>query len=160
MDQPIYYSKVEFTEVAPWRSITIILLDLKMKELSLQAFEPYSSPDDREAVFSYMIKLTDEEMKSILPYCNALDFEPFRGRQMELDDAGFIGYRDEIRLKFRAFTDSHLPMIELPMYFYYDEAHIWPSEKLYRFLFENYFEGNQELKKWISPYGSYSLYFR
>lgn len=149
MDQPIYYSKVEFTEDAPWRSITIVLLDLKRKELSLQAFEPYSSPDDRKAVFSYTIKLTDKQVESILPYCNVLDFEPFRGREMDLDDAGFIGYRDEIRLKFRAFTDSHLPMIQLPMYFFYDEAHIWPSEKLYRFLSERFFEGKKKLRGWF-----------
>ena len=29
------------------------------------------------------------------------------------------------------------------MNYYYDEEHIWPSEKLYRYLIKKYFEGNK-----------------
>lgn len=46
-------------------------------------------------IFSKGIKLTDEQMKGLLPYCNALDFEPFRNREMSMDDPGYRGYRDE-----------------------------------------------------------------
>ena len=45
-----------------------------------------------------------------------------------MDDEGFIGYRDEIKVSFCGVTDSYIPYIELPMNYYYDEKHIWPSE--------------------------------
>lgn len=64
--------------------------------------EPYES----EIAFSYAIKLTEEQMEHLLPYCNALDFEPYRDREMKMDEEGYIGYRDEVRLFFKAITDS------------------------------------------------------
>ncbi len=114
---------------------------------------------EQEVVFSYGIKLTDEQVSKLLPYCNALDFEPFRNREMSMKDDGYVGYRDEVQMRFRAITNSHIPLIELPMNYYYDEQHIWPSEKLYRYLLTTFFENNKKTEKWITSYGGFSLFF-
>lgn len=114
---------------------------------------------EQEVVFSYSIKLTDEQYKKLLPYCKALDFEPYRNRKMSMDDEGYVGYRDEVRMYFSAVTDSPIPMLELPMCYYYDEAHIWPSEKLYRYLVKNFFDSNLALKDYNIPYGGLSLFY-
>ena len=114
---------------------------------------------EQTELFSYGIKLTDEQVCNLLPYCNALDFEPFRNREMSIKDDGYIGYRDEVQMHFRAITNSHIPLIEMPMNYYYDEQHIWPSEKLYRYLLTTFFENNKETKNWITRYGGFSLFF-
>ena len=101
-----------------------------------------------EIVFSYAVKLSEEQIRDLLPYCNVLDFEPYRDREMMIYEEGYMGYRDEEQLSFRAVTDSHIPLLELPMDYYYDEEHIWPSEKLYRYLIKTYFEGNKKLRRW------------
>lgn len=110
-------------------------------------------------IFSYGIKLTDEQIQKILPYCNALDYEAYQDKKMSMMDEGYIGYRDEVSLKFSAVTDSYIPRIELPMKYYYDEDHIWPSEKLYRYLVETFFTDKKKLKGWGPTYGGHSLFF-
>ena len=114
---------------------------------------------EQEVVFSYGMKLTDAQYEDLLPYCNALDFEPYRDREMSMDDEGYVGYRDEVRMYFSAITDLPIPMLELPMCYHYDETHIWPSEKLYRYLVENFFESNEVLKDRYIPYGGLSLFY-
>ncbi len=110
-------------------------------------------------IFSKGFKLNENQINAILPYCNALDFEPYRNRKMSMSDEGYAGYRDEVSLKFRAITDDYIPMIELPMSYYYDKEHIWPSEKLYKYLITNFFSSNKEMKGWYTEYGGYSLFF-
>ncbi len=51
-------------------------------------------------------------MRNLLPYCNALDFEPYRDKKMSMQDEGYIGYRDEINTYFTAITNSHIPKLE------------------------------------------------
>lgn len=108
-------------------------------------------------VFSYGINLSDAEMEKLLPYCNALDFEPYRDKIMQMKDEGYCGYRDEVSLYFTGITDSYLPRLELKMSYFYDEEHIWASEKLYRYLIKTFFENNKKVKDWVTPYGGYSL---
>ncbi len=91
---------------------------------------------EEDLIFEYALKLTDEQIEELLPYCNALDFEPYRGRKQSMDDPGFCGYRDEITCVFRGITDSYIPLIELPMDFIYDSKHEWPSERLYEYIVE------------------------
>ena len=125
-------------------------------------FKPQIMEDEQSEQtieFSYAIKLTDEQMKSLLPYCNALDFEPYRHKKMKMGEEGYIGYRDEVHLYFRAITDDYIPLLELPMEYYYDEEHIWPSEKLYRYLVKTFFENNKKLKGKGPTYGGLSLFF-
>ena len=202
MDEPIYFSKIEFTENIGY-SIheSTILLNLSAKELAYQTFktkfhrspviqegtteefngklyfhnsghpakwvasdktnfEPALIKDsciEKSVTFSFAIKLNEQQMKELLPLCNALDFEPFRDRKMEMDDEGIREYRDEVRLKFRGITDSHIPLLELPMTYYYDEAHIWPSEKLYRHIIKNIFSQYRQMKGHYTTYGGFSL---
>ena len=76
-----------------------------------------------------------------------------------MSDEGYIGYRDEAQMYFKAITDSYIPMIELPMNYYYDEQHIWPNEKLYRYLIKTFFENNKKTEKWVTAYGGFSLFY-
>lgn len=125
-------------------------------------FKPCVVKDEKieqKVVFSYAIQLTDQQMKKLLPYCNALDFEPYRDREMSMKDEGYIGYRDEVQLYFKAITDSYIPFLKLPMDYYYDEEHIWPSERLYRYLIKTFFEGKKQLHNWGATYGGFSLFF-
>lgn len=110
-------------------------------------------------VFSYGIKLTEEQYNELLPYCNALEFEPFRNRKMSMNDEGYIGYRDEVNVYFTGMTNSYIPIMEWSMSYYYDEQHIWPSEKLYRYLVTTYFENNKAVKGWGPSYGAFSLFY-
>ena len=125
-------------------------------------FKAQLLPDEEyteDVTFSYVIQLSNEQIAMLLPYCNALDFEPYRDKEMSMNNEGYIGYRDEVQMSFTAITNSYIPKIELPMSYYYDEAHIWPSERLYRYLFKTYFENNKDLKKWNLTYGESSLLF-
>ena len=98
-------------------------------------------------------------MGEILPLCNANDYEPFRNRQMKMGEEGYCGYRDEIHVEFRGITNSPIPLIELPMDYFYDEYHIGPSEKLYRHIIKNVFEKEKSMKGRYTPYFGLSLFF-
>lgn len=114
--------------------------------------------DVKEVVFSYTHKFSEYEIKELLLLCNALDFETYRDRKMSMDDEGYCGYRDEVSLYFKGVTDSYIPEIELPMDYFYDEEHIWPSEKLYRYVIKN-FMNDKRLKDRVVSYGGLSLFF-
>lgn len=114
--------------------------------------------EEYDVVFSYTYKFTNGEKNELLSYCNVLDYEPYRHRNMSMKDEGYLGYRDEISVYFTGVTDSYIPMMRLPMDYYYDEKHIWPSEKLYRYIMKKYMTG-KKLSKWVVPYGGLSLMF-
>ena len=114
---------------------------------------------EQEVIFLYGVKLSDEQMEELLPYCNALEFEPFRDKEMVMFGEGYLGYRDEVSLYFAGITDSYIPKMEWEMSYFYDEKHIWPSEKLYRYLVKTYFENNKKLKGYGPVYGGSSLFF-
>lgn len=135
----------------PARFIKSGKIDLKQKLV----------PDEKyiqKVVFSYGIKLSETQLQQLLPYCNALEFEPYRNRKMSMSDDGYIGYRDEINIYFTGITDSQIPKMEWNMLYYYDEAHIWPSERLYRYLVMKYFLNNKKLKGFVPCYGELSLF--
>lgn len=173
-EKPIYFSKVLFEEAGGIYRLPkrVTLLNLVEKELSLQVigikhqmpiitgtaikFLPENSLE--EVLFSWGIKLSDEQMEALLPYCNALEFESYRGRKMSMEDEGYIGYRDEIEVHFTGVTDSHIPLLKLPMNYYYNEQHIWPSERLYRYIIKTFYEGNKKLRHWAPQYGVGSLF--
>lgn len=134
-------------------------LAVRMKNFK-NDFKPEILPTDDsiyEVEFSYTYKFTEDEMKELLKYCNALEFEPYREKEMSMEDEGYIGYRDEVSLYFTGITDSYIPMMELPMNYFYDEEHIWPSERLYRYIMRTFMKG-KKVKKWIVPYGGLSLF--
>ncbi len=130
------------------------------------------SETEREIVFSKGIKLDEADMRNLLKYCNAVEFEPYRDREMSMDDEGYLGYRDEITMEFYGITNDYIPYIHLPMDYYYDEEHIWPSERLYRYICRKYYDQlstmsevnnkkNGKKKKCCGGmvgYGAYSLF--
>ena len=206
MNEPIYFSKVMFTEGFIIHSPrSVILLDLPNRELSYQLFsrkrnmpaiqgevkdefwskitgeehiDSFSSPArvtrngktdfkamllkedawEENVEFSYGIKLSQQQYEEILPYCNALEFEPYRNKKMTMHDEGYRGYRDEISVSFCGITDSYIPYLELPMSYYYDEAHTWPSEKLYRHIHRTFLDNDKKLKGKVIGYGALSLF--
>ena len=109
-------------------------------------FKPHLIRDDEyENIVThiYAVELSDEQMEEILPFCNALDFEPYRNKEA-WDDVGHNGgYRDEQEVVFRGYSNSYLPLIEIPMTAINEKR---PNEKLYRYLWKTYFEGNKKIK--------------
>ena len=121
------------------------MLSMRVGKNGFQHVQVQAKDASSKVIFSAGIELREEQMKKLLPLCNALDFEPFRNREMSMDDPGYRGYRDEITMWFRGITDSYIPKIELPMELLYDEKHTWPSERLYQYLWENYLRDNKKL---------------
>ena len=156
----VAYKKMEFMGEVEETSVPVAAMKISDGK---NGFTPtVLETDTWESVItsSVGIKITDEQLQKLLPYCNALDFEPYRERKMEFDDPGRIGYRDELRMAFKGISDSYLPYIELPMDYYYDEAHIWPSEKLYRYIVITLLKEEKKKKKrnrW-PMYGTSSLF--
>ena len=123
-------------------------------------FKPTLFKDEhykQEVIFSYAIKLNEQQMEKLLKLCNASEFESFRNKQMIMGEDGYCGYRDGVRVRFIGITDSHIPKIELPMDYYYDDEHIWPSEKLYRYIITHIFDKQKKMKGWYTSYGGFSL---
>lgn len=112
-----------------------------------------------EVIFSYGRKLSKTEYDKICSLCVVDDYLPFREKEMSMDDEGYVGYRDEVCLYFCGITDSYVPIIQLPMSYFYDKEHMWPSERLYRYLITQLFEHDKKLKGWYMPYGGCSLLF-
>ena len=132
---------------------------VKMKN-SKTGFKPVMIEDvieEYDVVFSYTHHFTKDELKALQSYCRVADFEMYRDREMLMEAPGFCGYRDEVNVYFTGVTDSYVPMMKLPMSYYYDEEHIWPSEKLYKYVIKNYMSG-KKLSKWVTPYGALSLW--
>lgn len=121
------------------------MLNIHAGKNGIQTVQANAEELSSKVIFSKGIKLTSEQMKELLPYCNALDFEPFRDRKMSMNDPGYRGYRDEISMWFKGITDSYIPKIELPMDYVYDDKHTWPSERLYQFIWEKYIKDNKKL---------------
>lgn len=127
----------------------------KVLKSSVTDFKSQIIADDKlssKIIFSYGLKLSNNKLQELLPYCDALKFEPYRTRKISMNDKGYIGYRDERNIKFTAITNSYIPKMSWNMTYLYNEAHIWPSEKLYRFLIMKYFHGNKKLRGWYTPY--------
>ena len=132
---------------------------MKNEKTNFKPIFLHELPIGKKLIFSYGTELTEYEISLLKPYCDTNEFEKYRNRKMKLDEEGCIGYRDEINMEFCGISNSHLPIIKLPMDYYYDEKHIWPSEKLYRYVCENIISKNKILRKYIK-YGSYSLFIR
>ena len=102
--EKIYYTKIIFEcfKSQNWS----ILLNVVAKEA---AFERREWSGGKEKVTENLsVKLTDEDIAQILPYINALDFEPYR----YVDDSkDFIVY-DAPVVTFIGVTNSYLPLYQ------------------------------------------------
>lgn len=202
MAEEIIFSKVQFEEHIGYNYKSILILNLKEKELIYQVYEKKKVPPvitkvvaenifntveywnigvsakivknnktefkpvllqdkniDESIIYSYGKKLNAQEYGALKCLSRVIDFEPFRDRKMSMEDKGYIGYRDEVRLTFSAVSESYYPYIELPMYYYYHEDYIWPSEKLYRFLITEILKKDKKATKWVTGYGGHSLFW-
>ena len=101
-----------------------ILLNVPQRELSYQAFG-----EKQELKNSIGLVLDETEMQSLLPFLRTELFEPYRNREDSHD--GALGYLDESWRMFTGISDSHVPMIRLPMNVIHNLAHRWPTELLY-----------------------------
>ena len=118
------FSKVQFDmELLYCRVSARILLNVPQRELSYQAFD-----EKQELKNSIGLVLDETEMQSLLPFLRAELFEPYRDREDMHDE---VGYLDESWRMFTGISDSHVPMISLPMNVIHDLAHRWPTELLY-----------------------------
>lgn len=105
-------------------------------------FNPIVVEDEDEEVVileSRAIKLSNKDIDNLIPYCLLSLFEPYVGKEMKMFDSGFVGYRDEVSLRFEATSYYHIPHMEHHMNYLYDDEHTWPSEKLYEYIFETFF---------------------
>lgn len=104
-------------------------------------FEPQLLPSryrELRLLYSYGMKLSEEQIKVLLPYCNALEFEDYRNKTASEKDVGVTGYADTVGVYFRGVTDTHIPPIELSIEYYHDNEYMWPYEKLYLCLRKNF----------------------
>lgn len=125
----------------------------RMRELS---YEWFGCKDN--VASNYGIKLSEEYMEELLPMANALDFKIYRDKkQSDKRKDGYIGYRDEVSLCFTGITDSYIPKIEIPITYLYNEAHMPPTERLYKYLIEKYFSG-KKFKREGLDYGALCLF--
>ncbi|UPQ85929.1 hypothetical protein M0R79_00705 [Ignavigranum ruoffiae] len=113
-----------------------------------------------EVVRSRGIKLSEEQIKLILPYCKVSDFEPYRNRKMDMKDPGYIGYRDGVSMEFIGVSNSGLPVIQLPMDYYFTAEYEWPSERLYRVLVTEVLNKDSRFDDFMLMYGGLSIFFR
>lgn len=141
---------------AGWRlgiqeSETVPLTKIRNSKTGMKSVNILSDVSNEKIISSEGTVLTDEQMQGLYPYCNALEFEPYRNRKMDMKDPGWQGYRDEITVSFKGITDSYISKIELPMDYLFDDKHTWPSERLYDYLLENYIRPNKKMcKAWWS----------
>ena len=80
-------------------------------------------------------ELTDEEIAELLPYINALDFEPYR--YIDDEDSRYI-LCYQYYLNFIGFTDSKFPTYEHSVCFNSERKEKRPYEKLYSFIINKF----------------------
>lgn len=129
-----YYSKVQIEFRLGSRVEARILLNSVAGELSYQEFDSHG-----DVKISKGITLDKMQIEEVLPYINTAKYEPYRDRYDSLDDVGVCGYYDEVSANFIGISDSPVPMIELSMNTIHDNGHLWPTEKLFKYLCRTFF---------------------
>ena len=131
-EEKIYYTKIIF-DCFGLRDNWSILFNVVSKEAAFESRE--WSGGKEKVVENFSVKLTDEDIAQILPYINALDFEPYR----YVDDSeDFIVY-DAPVVKFIGITNSYLPLYKHGIYFNDNRKEKRPYEKLFLYIVEKYF---------------------
>lgn len=110
MDKPIYFFKIEFKNNFIKDCEETMLLNLVEKELSYQLVRRHQK--DERIVFSYGIKIKDDDLPELLQYCNAFDFEPYRNIDESMELNGSCGYRDCWGIVFTGISNSYLPIFK------------------------------------------------
>lgn len=138
MKEPVYFSKFMF-EMKGLRFADRIICNIPAKELSYQSFKRFPVVRanhvilDQKVLFQHGIYLTDDDVKGLLTYINAWDFEPYRHKKASWNDPDFKCELDECyKMNFFAFTDSYLPFLKLQMTLLF--WHEWPTERLLNYI--------------------------
>ena len=152
--EDIYFSKIEFQKYMSVSKALIfcMVLDLDQRELSYQEYgikQRRASDDDNRIILSHGIRLTDEDMERILPYCRVKEFEPYRSDNRFLDSSQYIS-ESEAAMNFKGITDSHIPMIKIAMSSFHTKNRRYPNERLFEFLVKNYIKTVRKLKNSIA----------
>ena len=134
-NEKIYYTKIIF-ESCGLRPRGLdnwdILLNVAMKELAFQRWDWKGG--EQKVVKNFAIQLTDEDIVQLLPYINALDFEPYRN----VDDSQYFMTYDGPIVKFIGITDSYLPLYQQYVYFVGEIGEERPYEKLFSYIVNKY----------------------
>ncbi len=152
------FQQIKFGEYEQTEKIALPAVKMRNGKTGFKSEMLLNTEYEQDVRYSYAMNITDAQMEELLPYCDASEFEPYRNRKMSMYDEGYIGYRDECILHFRAITDSYIPLLELPMEYIHDKQHIWPSEKLYMYLRKMLLEDNKDVKgklpkaEWLSRF--------
>lgn len=108
-------------------------------------FNPELIPagNDKECIFSYGIKLNENDIEQLKPYCNAVAFQKYIGRKAP----ELCAYRDDgLSMSFDGCTNSHIPYMHFDMDFVYPK---WPTEILWNYICDVFIKPNKELRKII-----------
>ena len=133
MEEKIYYTKILFEKINRCQDEWSVLLNVELKEAAFQRFQ--WSKGKEKVVESFSKKLTNQDIANLLPYINALDFEPYRYIE---DRKDWFCY-DNYLLKFTGITNSHLPLYQHYVYLNYNRKDMRPYEKLYSYILNNIF---------------------
>ena len=129
MKDKVYYTKIIFECI---RDNWNILLNVVSKEAAFERLQWIAGAE--KVVENISVKLTDEDIAELLPYINALDFEPYRDSD---DSKKFMCY-DAPVIKFMGVTDSYIPLYQHDIYFIGGKD-ARPYEKLYFYVIKKYF---------------------
>ena len=106
-------------------------------------FIPTLIPVEREEVciFTYGMKVKEDIINKLKPFCNALDFKPFVNKKSNDE---WLPYRDEYTMYFYGFTNSSIPYMFFDMT--YDHSN-WPTEILWKELYNSLIKDNKKKVK-------------
>lgn len=155
-EEPVYLTRALLRFNMPYMYDEIIHLDLPKKELAIEildhgmapeaiirsgknGFKPVRCQRDNsceKVIYSKGIKLSDDDIEALLPYCDMSEFEKYRYEDIDKDT---IGYYDEGSWKeFKAYSDSAYPYIKWSNIRYtHSEDKKWPHEKLEEYIRKN-----------------------
>lgn len=133
-----YYSKAQIEFRLGSRVEARILLNSVAGELSYQEFDSHG-----DVKINNGITLDKKQIEEVLPYINTDKYEPYRNLEDSISDDGVCGYFDEIDVYFTGISDSPVPLINISMNMIHDDKHLWPTERLLKYLCRTYFSGKE-----------------
>ncbi len=105
-------------------------------------FNPTLIPEECEekCTFSYGSRIQENVIDELKPFCHALDFQPYINKKVNND---WAPYRDEYRMYFYGFTNSHIPYMFFDMTYFHNS---WPTEKLWKEICKHLIKPNKKLR--------------
>ena len=140
-----YFSKVQFNTIIPKEKGYICQEYTIYLEKKVVSYVGYCGPGpDMEKITENMyynktVPLSDEQYRIVCELCKIRDFLPYQNRTMSREDKGYETDRPKwMFMYFSGITDTMT--IEWQMLYHYEEEYEWPSDKLYRYLMQIFFD--------------------